>query len=291
VHGAEPPPRAIEVADQATDLFTYYAKQVWERAREVGTEPTAVLSAAGGFFASYRVLCSRLYEQLGLLALADTDLRDEVASWLDEFIKQNPGASQPISDRWAVSLIPATLVRAVQSPDNVIQHLAGVASWVCDFYEGEGLGLAPADADPAQEVDYLLGGAFEHVEQPMRAFSYLATVILDLAAALSFDRLYDDARNDFLAVDVGLQVPLARDDDAQYQVGQADIPVDTSPNYAETWADASGGRVAAHHDDETDRYYLGRMGRVWDHLAITTVTRDLHWVASWPPLMAAENAD
>jgi hypothetical protein len=58
-----------------------------------------------------------------------------------------------------------------------------------------------------------------------------------------------------------------------------DVPMNTSPKYAETWDEGDGWRMAAHHDEDLARYYLGRIHRIWDALTLSLVTRDRHWVA------------
>jgi hypothetical protein len=291
VHGADPPPAAaVAMADSARRLFVLYAEEVWAEAFEQGVEADALaaLNASGGYYGTYRVMCVRLLEILSLLALADEHRQDEIAEWLARYIEANPGSAQPLSDRWAVSLIPTAVVLAKRDREQVAQYLAWVTAWVCDHYEEDGLGLAPVDADPATEIDYFFGSPLEHVTQPRRLSSYLATVILDLAAALELNSLYDDAYNDLLASDVGLAVPLPRDDDAQYQVVRADVALDTSPKYAETWGEGDGWQMASHHDDDFSRYYLGRLDRVWDFVAICSVTRDRHWVAAIRSLASTE---
>ena len=270
------------MADAARRLFVTYAEEIWAAAAEQGIEADglAALNGSGGYYGTYRVMSLRLLEALSLLALAEESRREEITVWLTRFIEANPGASQPLSDRWAVSLIPSAIILTTLDRDKAAQYLAWVAAWVCDHYEADGLGLAAADADPGVEIDYFFGGALEHVTQPRRMTSYLATVILDLAAALELSSLYENAYNDFQASDAAPAVPLPRDDDAQYQIARADVALDTSPNYAEAWSEGDGWRMAPHHDDALDRYYLGRLGRVWDFVAICSVTRDRHWVAA-----------
>jgi len=223
-------------------------------------------------------------------ALADESRRDEIAAWLSRFVATNPGASQQLSDRWAVSLIPGTVVLAGHHREEAARYLGWVTAWVCDHYEDEGIGLAAADADPAAEIEYFFAGPLEHVTRPRRLTSYLATVILDVAAALELNSVYDDARNDFLASGVSPGVPLPRDDNAQYQVARADVPLDTSPHYAQEWNEGDGWRMSSHHDDDLSRYYLGRIDRVWDFIAICSVTRDRHWVAAIRALAARTTA-
>jgi hypothetical protein len=283
VHGADPPPPdAVGMADAARRLFLTYAEEIWTSAAEQGLEADdlAALNGSGGYYSTYRVMCLRLLEVLSLLALADEHRREEIAAWITRFVEANPGASQPLSDRWAVSLIPSAIILAALDREKVTQYLAWVTAWVCDHYEDDGLGLAAADADPAVEIDYFFGGALEHVTQPRRMTSYLATVVLDLAAALELSSLYEDAYNDLQSSGTAPAVPLPQDDDAQYQIARAEVALDTSPNYAEAWSEGDGWRMAPHHDDDLGRYYLGRLGRVWDFVAICSVTRDRHWVAA-----------
>jgi hypothetical protein len=283
VHGADPAPtESVAMADAAKRLFLTYAEEIWNEAVEQGLDADALaaLNASGGYYSTYRVMCSRLLEILSLFGLADDDRREEIAEWLTRFIESNPGASQPLSDRWAISLIPAAIVVGRRDPVRAAQHLALVAAWICDHYEEGGLGLASADSDAASEIEYFFGGSLEHVTHARRMTSYLATVVLDVAAALELSSLYEDAHNDFEASDCSPAVPLPRDNDAQYQITRGDIGLDPSPNYADAWAGGDEWRMAPHHDDDLGRYYLGRLGRIWDFAAICSVTRDRHWVAA-----------
>lgn len=288
VHATEPPPlAALEMAEYGRQLFLVYAKELWDEAHGIEADGLNGLNAAGGHFSTYRVLALRLVELFGLLALAEAEFAKPVAEWLKQFFKTNPAASQPISDKWGVSLIPAAVTLNAIDPTATADLLRRVTRWTCDYYEGHGLGLAAADAEPQQEVDYLFGGAFEHITLPKRKLSYIATIVLDLAAALGHSASYDDARNDFLAVDAGPGVPTPRDDVDQYKVAGADVPLNTAPNYAEEWQHGDDWHMAPHHRSAITDCYLGRIGRPWDQLAVSAVTRDRHWVAA----IRAQSAD
>jgi hypothetical protein len=279
-HGAEPAPTgAVEMADAARKLFLTYAEEIWADAQVLEADSLVALNASGGYYSTYRVMALRLLEILSLLAIADARLRDEIATWICRFVNANPGSTQPLSDRWAVSLIPTVILLARQNRVEAARYLGLVAAWICDHHENDGLGLAPPDADPTAEIDYFFGSGLEHITRSRRFTSYLATVVLDLSAALELSSVYDDVRNDFLASDVSLGVPLPRDDDAQYQITRSDL-IDTSPNYADEWSEGDEWRMAPHHDGDVRRYYLGRIGRIWDYLAICSVTRDRHSVAA-----------
>jgi hypothetical protein len=279
-HGTEPLPQVVgEQAATARDMFIEYARELWEGCSEELLEPRALIGAdPDGVFVTYPVRCARLVELLGLfgLALDDGEEREEVTTWLGRFLASQPGAVHPISDRWAVSLIPGLLlITSSAARGSTLQNLL---RWLGDRYENDGLGLASPDAPPDVEVEYLLGNSLEHIHRQRRGTSYLAAVILDLAALLELPDVYDLAFNDIAAVDAFPAVPIPNDDVDQYLVTGA-IPLDTSPRYAEHWRDGDDWRMAPHHDDDVERYYLGRLGRFWDHLTLSIVTRDRHWVA------------
>ena len=79
-----------------------------------------------------------------------------------EWTQKHPGASHPISDRWAVSLVPALacLIRGGESAA-AKQILRNLTKWIGDRYEDGNLGLAPYDSTPESEVQYLLSSYFE----------------------------------------------------------------------------------------------------------------------------------
>ncbi len=278
------------MAEYGRQLFLFYAKETWSEASGLEKDALDALNASGGFYSTYRAVSLRLVEIFGLLALAEAEFRDPVAQWLRSFFETNPGASQPMSDRWAVSLIPAAVALHGLDPDRLADALRGVTRWTCDYYDGKGLGLASWDADPQQEVDYLLGGAFEHLTLSPRDSSYIAAVVLDLASAFELADVYDDARNDFLAVGAFPIVPTPRDDVDQYKVAGADVPLDTAPKYAEEWRHGDGWRTAPHHRAVPEDYFLGRISRPWDQLAVSAITRDRHWVTAVRTLMTQVSA-
>ena len=66
-----------------------------------------------------------------------------------------------------------------------------------------------------------------------------------------------------------------------------DVPHVTDPGYVSAWADGADWRMASHHHLAVDQYYLGRLGRLWDQIAVSAVTRDRHWVAGVRALLEA----
>jgi hypothetical protein len=183
---------AISTADAAEQMFRQYGWDLYNRCGEDMFDPVNFLRNHGSLAShvTYPILCLRTVELLGLLYLLDApedrSRKDELGKFVVSFIKTNLGVAHPVSDRWAVSLIPAALTAAqfgeLQSIRDLLQN---VAKWVADRYDSNGLGLSRVDSDPREEVDFVLGDSFEHIQISRRTESYLATVVLDLAAILS----------------------------------------------------------------------------------------------------------
>src|SRR5262249_54735033 len=150
VHRTEPPPHAaFEQADVARDMFTAYARDLWSRCGEEELDPKRLIGGDDeGVFLTYPVRCLRLAETIPMYALASgREERRDMAAWLARFLENQPGAAHPISDRWAVSLLPAALLVREAQRDSVEEWLRTAVRWLGDHHDGEALGLAPADAD------------------------------------------------------------------------------------------------------------------------------------------------
>jgi hypothetical protein len=293
-HGAEPPnPVSVAVADLGRSLFRHYASTLFERCGEEDLDPLAFIHAheVTTAFVTYPVRCLRLVEILGLLGLLALETDDpaagRVAEYLSKFFEKHPGAVHPISDRWAVSIIPPIiLLDKTGDRDRVAAVLKGVTRWIGDRYENDILGLAGPHASAQEEVDYLLGTPFEHIGVRRRSESYLSTVVLDLLAMLEAGELYAAARNDFLAVNAMACVVESPDTPGQYVLGATDSRYEPNLQYKEEWSPDDGWKVAPHHYRSQPSYYLGRINRHWDHLAVSSVLRDRHFLPTCRALIA-----
>jgi Restriction endonuclease len=278
-HGISPPStEALAIAGAAGEQFELYARELLGEDLDELLDQRRMALEGAGLLAGYAIRCVRIAEIAGLLGLRkDGAEREQIARWLARFVMAQPGCAHPISDRWAVSLAPAATLLAGSHPEALEHLLIEAMRWLGDFYADEGLGLAGLQADPREEIDYLIGGALEHVDRPRRSGSNLVALLLDLASAFEKPAAYDAIHNDALAVEAHPLVGLPLDDSDQYRVNGR-VPVNTSPNYAQSWDIHSEWRQATHHDDDPSRSYLGRVGRPWDQLAISAVTRDRYWL-------------
>jgi hypothetical protein len=287
-HGMErPPDTVIRASDTGRALFRQYAADLFARCTKNLLDPVKFIQdhSEPSAIVTYPVRCSRLIEILGLLGLlegeADAARSKEIAAFLADFCNANPGSAHPVSDHWAVSLIaPVLLLWKRGHHDTVRALLKNVIRWIGDRYESDKSGLAGVQATPDQEVMYLLGSPFEHVNAPRRLESYVSTIVLDLAALLEIGDIYELARNDFSAVRALPSVLEVADSPGQYVITADDIRFEPNMPYKDKWEPEGRWKVAPHHIRGPASLYLERLGRTWDQLATTSVLRDRHFVKS-----------
>jgi hypothetical protein len=115
VHGNDPPPAtAIAVADVGKGILRHHAAALLEELAELPSGSRAFVHATQdvGIVITYPVRCMRLLELFGLAGLAEEDVesRRKIATMCMRFVREQPGASRPPSDNWAVAIVPAALL-------------------------------------------------------------------------------------------------------------------------------------------------------------------------------------
>jgi hypothetical protein len=269
---------AVLVAKAAGQLFESYALALWEECDERLLREKGLVGYSGfSAWVTYPVRCMRVAEIIGLLSLrlaADqNEMAVEMAQWLVQFRDAQPGTAHPISDLYAVSLVPSTLAIASQDPNAARSLLRNAAIWLCDAY-AERLGLAGVDASPDEEIRRLIGAPLEVVELERRRDSSIATIILDLCAALGLTDLYEEVFNDVLAVGIYPRVlRMVEGPDEYLRTGEGNR-LDPNVDFAEHLEE--GSAVAPHHADSSGQRLLDA-NRSWDLLAISSATRDRHF--------------
>ncbi|MEJ7657074.1 MAG: hypothetical protein WKF33_08600 [Thermoleophilaceae bacterium] len=164
------------------------------------------------------------------------------------------------------------------------EWLRATTKWIGDRYAGDLPGLAGVDADPDEEISYLMAPLA--MEPPReRRDSYLAAVVCDLCAVLELGDTYSLARNDFLAVKAHPEQLHVPDTSAQYLAGGEGIEHEINPPYEDEWQPEDDWKVAPHHKQPAASYWLPRIGRFWEHLALQSVLRDRHFPATMRELI------
>jgi hypothetical protein len=271
-------------ADVGRRMFASYAALLWDRctATEPGTVMDFVRASLGpASMVTYRVRCLRIVEIVGLLGLLEhsTGPRPpDLANGLAGFMHRHPGCSEPISDRAAVSLIPPLLLLARHGfRDEVVIQLQRTGDWLLGAHRGR-LGLAGTDANPEDEVRLLLGKVSKAI-QP-RKESYAASLVLELAAALRCTSVYRQLRVDFASAGVMPRVLTTEDSYDQYLLDGSSVSIGSNVRYLDAvpddWTD-----IATHLSHAIQPRWLQTEGRSWDHLAVSSVLRDRHFICGW----------
>lgn len=152
-HGEVPPhPAALGLANLGRLMFRAYAAALWQRGRPDLPDPATFVrehDVPSGYL-TYPVRCMRHVEILSLLELLPDVVgaealaaRDDIQRYVVHTIRNHPGCAHPISDRWAVSIVPPAVV-LLRSGDkeHLAEYLLAITKWVADRYEHEHLGLA-----------------------------------------------------------------------------------------------------------------------------------------------------
>lgn len=246
------------------------------RMLELPLDDAALMPMADGptAFVTYPVRVLRFAEYLSLLVLlGDEEVARRAVTAVRRLVGSEPGAAHPLSDRWAPSIANAAVALGASNSDLVSDWIRDIAKWVADRREF-GLGLAPYNATPREEVDQLLGSAFEHVDLPKRTDSSIATLLLDLAVALEDEALLDDLLNEWQAV--ALSAP-ALEYDSLSDACQLTASPHLHPNVISFGYNDTGNWAPVHHGTD---WVNDDPVRAAELMVVATVTRDRHFPAA-----------
>jgi hypothetical protein len=275
---------ASVIAEAGGELFDAYARELWGSCDDGLLRKRGVICRfASGGWASYPVFCSRLAEILGLLGIRaalreSPDSEAQIADWLARFIYAQPGVAHPLSDRFAVSLVPAVLLLQKHKSRAAKKLLEKTTVWLSDRYERGGDGLAGWGISPIEETERVFGGAFDHVRlRGRRTQSHVGAITLDLAALCGYRKLYGDIRNDHLAASLVPVVLRCPDGPDQYILTGESNRWELNPDYPDALPRDRKLDIPHHREARSPRR-LVRDGRSWDLLAVSAALRDRHFL-------------
>lgn len=261
-------------SEMARQLHASYAIGLLRQYKDVVTDPGSLIDRLGSNtypHFTYSVFCHRMAETWSLLALADhveDAVSEDARMAVKEMVSKQMGLGSPLSDKWAISLICATLSAFRDSPSEVAKLLESVIVWVADSYDNRP-GLGSADCSELEEIEYVLGPSLSHIDIRRRRTSYLATAALDLCLFFGFRDLYQAAVHDFSAVDLVPTIVLADERIAKWGAGEFGILSVPLLQYDATWD--QGARVPP-YDEMTGLEDLPP----WDALALASLPRNRH---------------
>lgn len=197
--GAEP---VADHAESARRLFVTLSSSLRDALNPLLDDPAELARVDPGptGLISNAVTAVRMAELLALAALVADVPEDRVSlsAAVVTLAAIHPGAARPVSDQFAVSLVPVAIVLHRVDPDAGRAYLEAVSKWLLDRSDPAlgGLGLGLMEESPREVVERLLGGSSEATHPSRTLTSYVLTVILDLCLAAGYVDLYRDVLAD-----------------------------------------------------------------------------------------------
>lgn len=267
----------LETCVAAARTFTQTALDEWE-AHERRLD-RAIRSPS--VFLTYPVHAMRIAEALAFLSLYGDENSGESSRILLEFLAAEPGASRPISDRYAVSVVAIclALVKAGEK-GRATEFAQGCASWVLDRFEF-GNGLAHVDSSVQEEVDYLLGASFSTLPKLPKLSSLLAAALMDLVAFVRDENLYSNLFNDLHAVEVAVEYYQPLDTPGQFVIEHRDIHHYTAVSYLDELP-TEGTPHSDYGRYEPPVYAMVEELPASTYVALFLLLRDRYFPSLWP---------
>lgn len=279
----------------AEDHFIDNAHRFIEPVRQTYKESESIFyhHTNGVFsFVAYPVICSQLMEILGLLGLLqikrnELPSAEETVDILETLLNNNSGFFSPISDKYAVSIVPPTLLlRAFNRIDTCTQIIRKIAIWTGNRYELSEAGLSAPYSTEQEEIKTLLGYAYEFTDLPRRRESYIATIIIDLSALLELNDLYEDVLNDIHAVSAYPCNVEVKNTIGKYVI-DGDAIYTPVVRYKDKLVKGESWRaVPPQTDDEESFCYQNDLW--WELISVSAVTRDRHFINDLRKIVANE---
>lgn len=225
-------PQVEAEVESARRLFQSVCMLLLDEIQPLLDDPAALASVdpSPASLVSYAVTAVRVAE---LLALGALSIRDgERAAVLEHavhaLVVSHPGTARPVSDQFAVSIIPIVCVLQRTNPMAAAEYLRSVATWLMNRSDPDkvGLGLGTLEESPRAVVERLLGGALASSSLVLNRSTYLLTVLLDLCLALNQIGLLADVLADARALRLtACTTTVPAESETFRRVGGAVIPV------------------------------------------------------------------
>ncbi len=222
-----------ELGAFAVRLFGYYVDELLRQSEPHLSTANDLARAVFDEMAivTYPAIVGRITELFGVAALlSDNELGVEglcerSRSATVSLVRAHPGVSRPVSDKFAVSLIPPTLVVIRHEPGAVRTFLRTIAQWLIDRHNPDtpGLGLGSIDEAEQVVVERLLGGCLESTLVDLRYSSYVATALLDLLLICREDDLYRSVVRNLQALRVIPALTASEETKAHWHRGGPDV--------------------------------------------------------------------
>ena len=239
---------------------------------------------------NYLVWCVRVLEIGALYAFLTNDEqeRQKAITLLGDVLLNEDGCAHIPGDRHAVSIVWATLVLFGEGKNDLAKTLIKrSAIWLCDRIE-KGFGIGRYESDAYEETALLLGYPFEGVKVEHNHCSFLATMLVDLAAFIGEKELYADLINDFEACEVVYNYWQFPDTAAILTIDNRECT--NYPNIPHQYSldgEFNDFEYAEHIKHEPDSFVICSKSGAQSLIIISLLLRDRYFPKMWASILSA----
>jgi hypothetical protein len=270
-------------------LFHTEFKESWE---STSKKLVWLTDAKSGFpMLHYLVWCARVLEVTTLYFYLTKDQaeKEEIGSFLTEFIEKEVGVGHVPSDRYAIGLVWTTLMLIQQEKTNkAIDLIKKSTIWLCDRVEN-GFGLARYDTDEYEETAILLGYPFEFIKAEKNHSSFIASVLSDLAAFIEDKDFYSNVVNDLEACGITYTYWYIPDTKAIFIIDTEECIMYPNVPHRDSINAFEDFDYAAHIKHEPDSFQVAQKVGLTSLILISLLLKDRYFPKIWRQIVS-ENA-
>ncbi len=240
----------------------------------------------------YLVWCARILETASLYFFLTEDQagRDEITFFLTEFIEKEEGCGHVPSDRYAISMVWATLalIQAGRT-DKAGALIKKSVVWLCDHVE-KGYGIARYEADEKEETYMLLGYPFDFIKVERNRSSFLATILSDLAAFIGDKGFYADIVNDFEACEVVYNYWQVPDTKAIFTIDTEECLAYPNIPHQYSMTDSEDFNYAEHIKHEPSSFQITQKAGLRSLVLLSVLLKDRYFPKIWKQIIESTSS-
>lgn len=276
----------MEILNQQEKIIENHAIRIYEWLRAAWEEEGRDLAKQVGgpaVFVSYPITCQRFLEIscIAYLYCSDLEKKKDISSFITAFVQSEPGASHPVSDRYAVSALLSILIQiSANENESAKEHLRKLTVWLCDRYE-EGMGLPSLVDSPRESLERLLGYPFETINIRSSRTSFLAAALGDIAAFLGDPELYSLVINDMKACSIVPQYFQVQTPEDTFDLNGLGVLQYSNVEFEDSLIDSEGGGYAGHVRHELKFYAGSDVIPPRSYMAMAIFLKDRYYPSLW----------
>lgn len=238
----------------------------------------------------YLVWGNRILEVCSLHIFLEEEISEKIKSinFMTDFFEKEKGCGHIPAERYAVSLVWAALAFIkFGKADTAIELIKRSVIWLCDRAEN-GFGLARYEADEYEETATLIGYPFECIKVERNTSSFLATVLVDLAAFTGNSKFYADVVNDIAACEIAFDYWQFPDTNSIFTIDSDECRYYPNIPHQNSIFNFENYDYAEHIKHEPKSFQVTQKVGKESLILLSILLRDRYFPTTWKQLLADE---